>query len=123
MQLARVKGEVVASAREPHLAGWRFRIILPVDEQDRPLGEPLVAVEVVASRVGDRVIWIDAREAGIEHPARFFEDAGVGLSNGVEFGGPGFVRLNFGCPRSLLLEALKRMETALRRLGRCHRGE
>ncbi len=63
MQLARVQGEVVASAREPHLAGWRFRIILPVDELDRPLGEPLVAVEVVASRVGDRVIWIDAREA------------------------------------------------------------
>lgn len=67
--------------------------------------------------------WIDTRETRIEHPARFFEDAGVGLSNGVEFGGPGFVRLNFGCPRSLLLEALKRMETALRRLGRLHGGE
>lgn len=67
--------------------------------------------------------WIDARETGIEHPARIFEDAGVGLSNGVEFGGPGFVRLNFGCPRSLLLEALRRMESALRRLGRFHGGE
>jgi cystathionine beta-lyase len=67
--------------------------------------------------------WIDTRKTGIEHPARFFEDAGVGLSNGAEFGGPGFVRLNFGCPRSLLLEALKRMESSLRRLGRCHRGE
>lgn len=63
MQLARVKGEVVASAKEPHLAGQRFRIILPVDEQDRPQGEPLIAVEVVASRTGDLVLWIDAREA------------------------------------------------------------
>ncbi|GKT06848.1 MalY/PatB family protein [Desulforhabdus sp. TSK] len=59
--------------------------------------------------------WIDTRETGIEHPDRFFEEAGVGLSNGAEFGGIGFVRLNFGCPRSVLLEALKRMESALRR--------
>ena len=63
MQLARVLGEVVASQKEAHLAGQRFRIIQPVDERDRILAEPLVAVEVVASRVGDLVIWIDAREA------------------------------------------------------------
>ena len=63
MQLARVKGEVVASQKEPHLVGQRFRIIQPVDERDRPLAEPLIAVEVVASRQGDLVIWIDAREA------------------------------------------------------------
>jgi cystathionine beta-lyase len=62
--------------------------------------------------------WIDTRETGLGHPARFFEEAGVGLSDGVEFGGPGFVRLNFGCPRSLLVEALKRMDAALRRLFR-----
>lgn len=63
MQLARVKGEVVASQKESHLVGQRFRIIQPVDERDRPLAEPLIAVEVVASRQGDLVIWIDAREA------------------------------------------------------------
>ena len=28
-------------------------------------------------------------------------------------GGEGFVRLNFGCPRSTLVEALERMERAL----------
>ena len=63
MQLARVLGEVVASQKEAHLVGQRFRIIQPVDERDRPLAEPLVAVEVVASRRGDLVIWVDAREA------------------------------------------------------------
>ncbi len=63
MQLARVKGEVVASQKEAHLAGLRFRLILPVDEEDFPQGDLLVAVETVASRVGDLVIWIDAREA------------------------------------------------------------
>lgn len=58
--------------------------------------------------------WIDARPLDLPDPARFFEDAGVGLSDGKDFAGPGFVRLNFGCPRSLLEEALGRMERAVR---------
>lgn len=57
--------------------------------------------------------WIDARATGIPDPARFFEEAGVGLSDGADFGAPGFVRLNFGCSRSLLVEALGRMRRAL----------
>ncbi len=57
--------------------------------------------------------WIDTRAAGIADPAGFFEDAGVGLSNGAEFDGAGFVRLNFGCRRSLLAEALRRMTAAV----------
>jgi len=57
--------------------------------------------------------WIDARETGVADPQRFFEQAGVGLSDGRDFGGDGFVRLNFGCPRALLETALERMTTAL----------
>ena len=57
--------------------------------------------------------WIDTRESGIDTPAHFFEAAGVGLSDGADFGLPGFVRLNFGCPRPLLIEALERMQKAL----------
>ena len=57
--------------------------------------------------------WIDARELGQEHPAAFFEAAGVGLSDGRDFGAPGFVRLNFGCPRATLDEALARMAKAV----------
>lgn len=57
--------------------------------------------------------WIDARESGIDNPLRFFEEAGVGLSDGSDFGAPGFVRLNFGCSRVLLREALQRMATAV----------
>jgi cystathionine beta-lyase len=59
--------------------------------------------------------WIDARTTGIENPGRFFEEVGVGLSNGVDFDAPGFVRLNFGCNRALLEEALQRMRKALMR--------
>lgn len=59
--------------------------------------------------------WIDCRAAILERPAAFFEEAGVGLSDGAEFGAPGFVRLNFGCPASRLQEALARMRHALQR--------
>jgi cystathionine beta-lyase len=43
------------------------------------------------------------------------EQAKVVFSDGVAFGanGAGFVRLNFGCPRSMLLDALGRMRAAL----------
>ena len=59
--------------------------------------------------------WIDARGAGLEDPTAFFEAAGVGLGNGAHFGGPGFLRLTFGCPRSMLTEGLRRMRNALAR--------
>jgi len=57
--------------------------------------------------------WIDTRASGIENPALFFEAAGVGLSDGADFGSPGFVRLNFGCSRPLLVEALARLARAV----------
>jgi cystathionine beta-lyase len=57
--------------------------------------------------------WIDMRAAGLKEPVKFFEKAGVGLQDGIEFDGPGFVRLNFGCARSLLEKSLARMQTAM----------
>jgi len=64
--------------------------------------------------------WIDARQNGFENPARFFEQHGVGLSDGAFFGAPGFLRLNFGCPRTLLTTALERMSQALQTCPRAN---
>ncbi len=66
--------------------------------------------------------WIDARETGLRQPTEFFEKAGVGLSDGAAFGSPGFVRLNFGCRRELLVDALNRMQNALETLNSERRG-
>jgi len=61
--------------------------------------------------------WIDCREflaaRGIANAAAFFEAAGVGLSDGKDFGLPGFVRLNFGCPPARLEEGLARIRRAV----------
>jgi cystathionine beta-lyase len=58
------------------------------------------------------LLWIDARKLGTDNPHRFFEEHGVGLSDGRDFGAPGFLRLNLGCSRHLLEQALDRMERA-----------
>jgi cystathionine beta-lyase len=60
--------------------------------------------------------WLDCRETGLADPYTFFlERAKVALNDGALFGpgGEGFVRLNFGCPRALLLDGLARMRAAL----------
>lgn len=57
--------------------------------------------------------WIDANQLGVDNPQRLFESFGVGLSDGSDFGAPGFVRLNFGCPRSRVEEAVHRIKQAV----------
>jgi cystathionine beta-lyase len=62
--------------------------------------------------------WLDCRETGLADPYTFFlEHAKVALNDGTLFGpgGEGFVRLNFGCPRALLVDGLARMAAALDR--------
>jgi cystathionine beta-lyase len=70
---------------------------------------------------GTYLAWLDCRAAGIPgNPHEFFlEQARVALNDGGSFGeeGEGFVRLNFGCPRATLAEAVERMRAALQKLG------
>lgn len=63
MLLAKVRGQVVATRREASLAGYRFRIIQPVDEAGAFLADPLVALDMVSADEDDLVMFIDAREA------------------------------------------------------------
>ena len=105
--------------------GWR-RELLAYLRCNRHL-----LLEMVAALPGLRITpveatylaWIDTRPTGIKRPAEFFERAGVGLSDGADFGLPGFVRLNFGCRRELLALALNRMQTAMEALQSKHGGE
>ena len=75
----------------------------------------LPGVRVVAPEA-TYLAWLDCRETGLPDPCAFFlEHAKVALNDGRLFGpgGDGFVRLNFGCPRALLADALARMARAL----------
>ncbi len=79
------------------------------------LREHLPAIHV-APPEGTYLLWLDCREAVSSNPHQVFLDRGrVALNDGATFGpgGEGFARLNVGCPRALLAEGLRRMESAL----------
>ncbi len=71
----------------------------------------------MAKPEGTYLAWLDCREAGIDgKPDKFFQEQGkVAMNDGAWFGkgGEGFVRLNFGCPRSVLEEGLGKMKDGL----------
>jgi cystathionine beta-lyase len=65
---------------------------------------------------GTYLAWLDCRKLQLDDPYEFFlRNARIALNDGRTFGmgGSGFVRLNFGCPRSILEKALSRIESSL----------
>jgi cystathionine beta-lyase len=76
----------------------------------------LPGVEMVAPEA-TYLAWMDCRRTGISgSPQQFFlKHARVALTDGAWFGtrGEGFVRLNFACPRAMLVDALQRMKQAI----------
>ena len=64
------------------------------------------------------LIWLDCRDLHLSQPelVSLFEDkAGLGLNDGSMFGeeGIGYMRLNIGCPRSILTNALEALKKAV----------
>jgi len=77
--------------------------------------DELPGVEIEAPIEATYLAWLNVRALGLVDPVAHFEAHGVGLSDGAFFGAPAghYVRLNFGCPRSTLDEALQRLKTAV----------
>lgn len=63
------------------------------------------------------LIWMDFTDYGMKNDALMkfvIENAKLALNDGGRFGtgGDGWLRINIGCPRSVLEEALVRLEKA-----------
>ena len=56
--------------------------------------------------------WIDCRATHVQNPMHACIQAGLGPSDGREFGAPGFIRLNIACPTARLEDALDRLKQA-----------
>ena len=90
MQLGRVMGTVVASVKAEGLEGVRLLIVQPLDRQQRPRGNALVAADAVAmAGPGELVHFVAAREAAQALRETFVpvDHAIVGIVDDVE-GGP-----------------------------------
>jgi cystathionine beta-lyase len=119
-----VLGLVACEAAFRHAADWRRALLEYLrGNRERVLAavhaEPALRTTPVEATF---LAWIDARGTGLERPWAHFEAAGVGLSDGRDFGPPGlhdgFVRLNFGCSRAVLDQALARLRASLSADGR-----
>ena len=75
----------------------------------------LPGVSIEAPIEATYLAWLNVEKLSLANPAAHFETHGVGLSDGAYFGSPKgkHVRLNFGCTRATLNEALRRMKAAL----------
>lgn len=63
MQLARVIGTVVATAKNESLAGRKLLIIQTLDAQLEPKGKPTVALDSIGAGTGELVFWCRGKEA------------------------------------------------------------
>ncbi len=79
------------------------------------IARELPGVRVEAPVEATYLLWMNVSALGLENPAAHFEKHGVGLSDGAMFGAAkgSHVRLNFGCTRATLVEAMRRMKAAL----------
>ena len=78
MQIGRVIGDVVASRKDPALAGIPLLLVQPLAADGQPVGRVLVAVDSVGAGVGESVFFVRGREASFPfHPAEPAADAGI----------------------------------------------
>jgi len=81
------------------------------------IARELPGVKIDAPIEATYLAWLNVEALGLADPIGHFEKHGVGLSDGLFFGSPRgkYVRINFGCPRPILAEALRRMKASIGR--------
>ena len=117
-------GMVAAQSAYQHGDGWLAQLLQYL-EANRDFLCDYVARELPGVKIGKAegtyLAWLDCRQTAIvQNPCQFFlENGRVAFNDGETFGkgGQGFVRLNFGCPRSTLSDGLERVKTALQCAG------
>ena len=125
-ELGQIFGIVGFEAAYAHGEDWLDKLLpyleANVDFLEKFLEERVPGVRLIRPE-GTYLALLDCRGLGLEPAALndfFLKKARVYFSDGTMFGSEleGFVRINFGCPRALLLEALERIERAVKAIGK-----
>jgi len=107
-------GYAAAEAAWRHGEAWRLQL-LEVLRRHRTLAlDRINAISGLSCLPwhATYLAWIDCRATGVADPQAACEAAGLGPSDGRDFGLPGFIRLNTACPTDRLLLALDRLAAA-----------
>lgn len=103
---------------------WLAQMLQYVEENiaflDKYLKENMPKISFIRPQAS-YLVFIDARELGMpqERLVEFFlKEAKVAMNDGTMFGqeGAGFMRMNLGCPRATLQQALEQIKAAYDRL-------
>ncbi|KAA3643193.1 MAG: pyridoxal phosphate-dependent aminotransferase [Chloroflexi bacterium] len=101
---------------------WLAQVLVYVEDNLRAMRnyfrEHIPDIKVVEPE-GTYLVWLDCRGLGLDKGGltKLLEDkAGVYLDGGHMFGpeGEGFMRMNIACPRPILMEALERVQRAIK---------
>ena len=124
-ELGQVFGIVGFEAAYNHGDDWLDELLsyleANVDFMENFLEERISGIRLIRPE-GTYLALLDCRGLGLEPAALndfFLKKARVYFSDGALFGveATGFVRINFGCSRTLLVEALERIERAVKQLA------
>ncbi len=121
LHMGNIFGTIALEAAYTHGQNWLSQLLTYLEENYQALetffNEKLPEVKVMRPEA-TYLIWIDFSAYGLTDEAlnKKLIDAGVGLNRGTQFGkqGAGFMRINIGCPRSILQAALERIEKAFK---------
>ncbi|WP_410499175.1 MalY/PatB family protein [Chitinibacter sp. S2-10] len=107
-------GYVAAEAAYRDDSDWHAQLIATLRRNRQLLADAFASSRMTTTfPEATYLAWIDARSIDPVNPLPVFEAHGVGLSDGADFGFPGWVRINFGCPTALLQQALQRIAPLL----------
>jgi cystathionine beta-lyase len=93
---------------------WRRRLIDLLRQHRTLVQEAVAGIPGLACVPAEAtyLAWIDCRGSGVADPQAACEAAGLGPSDGRDFGAPGFIRINVACPTDRLVEVLGRLRRA-----------
>ena len=87
MIIARVIGNVVASQKQESHEGKKLLLVQPLDLDDQPIGDPVVALDAVDAGVGDRVLAVQegfSAMTSVGHVESPIDAAVIGVIDFVE---------------------------------------
>jgi cystathionine beta-lyase len=110
-----ILGTQAAIAAYKYGEPWRQKLVSYLKQSHQLILERVEKIDGISMRPAEAtyLAWINVAELKLERPQKYFEQHGVGMSAGSEFGDNNYVRLNFGCQQNVLIEALDRIESAV----------
>ena len=89
MQIAKVIGTVVSTAKHPTFEGAKLMLVQPLTLEDTPRGTTLLAIDSVGAGIGDKVlVVIEGKAAGdaLGKKAAAVDAAIIGIIDQVDIG-------------------------------------